>query len=90
MLGWAGKILLAALVLLAVVYVGDYLVFLVRGKPTDQVVINQYMGAPLKGDKTAFYYEGTGPVTCSRTLFPQGGLPTCRALRNHPSVSEDP
>ena len=90
LLRWLGQTLLAALILLALVYIGDYLIYLARGKPQDQLILNQYMSAPLKGNKTEYYYEGTGPVSCSKTLFPQGGLAPCWKLRNHPSISEEP
>jgi len=88
-LGWVARILLAAAVALAAVYVGDFVVFTARGKPMDQVVVNRYMTAPLKGNKTAYYFESSGPEPCAKTLFPQAGRAACWRLRRHPLV-EDP
>lgn len=88
-LSWAARILLAAGVALASVYVGDFVVFTVRGKPMDQVFVNRYMTAPLKGNKTAYYFESSGPEPCARALFPQAGRAACWKLRRHPLV-EDP
>jgi len=46
------------------------------------------MSTPLKGDKTEYFYEGTGPVSCSESLFPQSGWQPCWYLRKHPLSSE--
>jgi len=39
--------------------------------------------APLKGNKEEYYYDGTGPVDCSRSLFPQGGNGACWWMTRH-------
>jgi hypothetical protein len=46
------------------------------------------MAAPLKGNKTEFYYEGTGPVACAKSLFPQNGSNPCWYVRRHPLYAE--
>jgi hypothetical protein len=89
-LGWAGRILLAAGVALAAVYVGDFIVFTVRGNPMDQVVVSRYMAAPLKGNKTAYYFESSGPEPCAKAMFPQSGRSACWKLRKHPLVADQP
>lgn len=89
-LRWAGRILFVAGVSLASVYVGDFLVFTARGKPMDQVNVNRYMAAPLKGNKTAYYFESSGPEPCARALFPQAGRSSCWNLRRHPLIADPP
>jgi hypothetical protein len=90
MLRWLVRILFGALLLLALVYVGDFAVFTLRGKPQDQVNVNRYMAAPLKDNKTELYFESSGLAPCARALFPQAGLPTCWKLRKHPNIAEQP
>jgi len=87
-LGWAGRILLVSGVALAAVYVGDFIVFTLRGKPMDQVVVNRYLATPLKGNKTAYYFESSGPEPCAKALFPQAGRPACWRLRRKPVVAD--
>jgi len=87
-LRWVGRIVFLAGIALASVYVGDFLVFTVRGKPMDEVTVNRYMAAPLKGNKTAFYFESSGQEPCARTLFPQAGRSACWKLRRHPLVTD--
>ncbi len=85
---WVGFVLLGGIGVAALIYLGDTAAFYLRGKPTDQVVVSRYMSAPLKGDKTEYYYEGTGPVSCSKSLFPQIGWQPCWYLRKHPLSAE--
>jgi hypothetical protein len=87
-LRWLALTILAILAAAALLFVGDYVVFFLRGKPSGQVTVTSYMAAPLKGNKTEFYYEGTGPVSCSRSLFPQNGWQPCWYLRRHPLYAE--
>src|SRR5271165_2552129 len=87
-LRWLALTLLAMLAAAALVYVGDYAAFLLRGQPLDQVNVTRYMAAPLKGNKTEFYFEGRGPMSCAKSLFPQNGLTPCWYLRRHPLYSE--
>jgi hypothetical protein len=89
LLRWLGLTLLALICAAALIYVGDFALFHLRGKPVDQVVITRYMSAPLKNHKTELFYEGTGPAPCSRTLFPQSGMPPCWYLRRHPLAADN-
>ncbi|MFC5861382.1 hypothetical protein ACFPT7_03670 [Acidicapsa dinghuensis] len=74
---------------MALVYVVDYAQFLLRGHPQGQVNVTRYMTAHLKGTyKTEYFYEGSGPVPCSASLFPQDGLSPCWYLRRHPLYAE--
>ena len=85
---WIALGLLAVLAAGALVYLGDYVTFLLRGQPLDQVTVTRYMAAPMKGDKTEYYYEGSGPMACAKALFPQCGWTPCWYLRRHPLASE--
>ena len=87
-LRWLALTLLAILAVAALAFVGDYAVFQLRGKPHDQVTVTRYMAAPLKGNNTEFYYEGTEPVSCAKALFPQNGWNACWYVRRHPLYAE--
>ena len=67
-LRWSGLALLGLLGAAALVYLGDTAAYYLRGQPTDKVTVSRYMSAPLKGDKTEYFYEGTGPISCSKSL----------------------
>jgi hypothetical protein len=82
---WA---LLGALMLagaFVVVYMGDLLVYKVRGSPQSKVTVNQYLSIPLKGNKMEYDYEGTFDEPCASAVFAQGGLSPCWQLRRHPN-----
>jgi hypothetical protein len=80
--------LIAAVAIAVLIYVGDFALFYLRGKPHDQVVVSRYLAAPLKGNKTEYYFEGTGPMDCARALFPQAGWSPCWYLRRHTTYAE--
>lgn len=87
-LRWTAFVLLGALAAAALTYLGDTVTYMLRGQPTDQITVSRYMSAPLKGDKTEYFYEGTGPMSCSKSLFPQSGWQPCWYLRKHPLAAE--
>jgi hypothetical protein len=81
-----GKALGVLVILAALIYLGDWAVLRVRvarGTAYGTVQVNQFMTAPLKGNKVEYYWLGTVPVTCSRSLFPQNGYAACWWLRRH-------
>ena len=86
---WSGRTLLGLLAAAALIYVGDFALYQLRGHPLVQVTVTRYMTVPLKGtNKTDFYYEGTGPLNCSKSLFPQDSWSPCWYLRRHPLFAE--
>jgi hypothetical protein len=85
---WLGLFVLVVLGLAALTYIGDTALFYLRGKPQDQIDVTRYMETPLKGHKTEYFYEGSGTIACSRTLFQQGGMDPCWYRRRHPLYSE--
>ena len=70
-------------VLFVCVYVGDWMVFKLRGSPRSKVSVNKYVTIPLKGRKTEYDYLGTVDVPCTLSLFPQAGQSTCWQLRRN-------
>jgi len=92
---YVGRILawvLAGLVVAAaVVYLGDWAVWRIRvaqGGGMGTVVVSRFVVAPLKGNKEEYYFDGTGPMDCSRSLFPQGGNGACWWMTRHRTVYE--
>lgn len=84
------KILLGLLGLVVVVYLGDWVGWRVRGM--DQVEVTRVVTASLKGNKEAYYTDGTDTVACSRSMAPQPGsegfTTPCWWLRRHREVVE--
>jgi hypothetical protein len=89
---WTGRILLGIVAAAALIYVEDFALYVFRGHPLGQVTVTRYMTVPLKsgggGNKTEYFYEGTGPLSCSESLFPQDGWSPCWYLRRHPLYAE--
>jgi hypothetical protein len=86
---WGRRLgLLAAvmIVLLGMLFVGDWAVFRVRiahGTAYAVVEVNQFLATPLKGNKVEYDLTGTVQETCSRSIFPQKGNPACWWLQRH-------
>jgi len=45
--------------------------------------VSHFLSAPLKNNKEELDYLGSEEVTCSVSLFPQGGHAPCWYLRRH-------
>lgn len=84
---WLLRIAIAVIVLFAVIYVGDLVVYKLRGSPQSKVTVNRYVTVPLKGNKSEFDYQGTLDVPCSVSIFAQGGETACWQLRKNPNQS---
>jgi hypothetical protein len=91
---WGGRLVRSVLVLvflLVNLYVWDWVLLRIRvsrGTAFGSVQVNQFLATPLKGNKVEYDFMGTGPVTCSRSLFPQQGHPACWWLERHPTQWE--
>jgi hypothetical protein len=86
-----GRALVVLVVLLGLLYVGDWVVLRVRvshGTAYRVISVNQFLATPLKGNKVEYDLMGTVPVTCSRSIFPQQGNPACWWLEKHTSQWE--
>ena len=79
------------LVLLALVYVGDWAVWkirVVRGGGMGSVEVKRMVVASLKGNKEEYYPEGGETVACSQSLFPWVGGGACWWLQRNRIVLE--
>jgi len=86
-----GRIALALVVAAIVVYAVDWGVWRVRvarGGGVGTVQVNWFAVAELKGGKEDYYPDGNGPVKCSQSVFPQGGVNPCWWVVRHPVVFE--
>ncbi len=84
----ASQVLVLAIVLLGILYVGDWVVLrirIARGTAYGSVDVDQFLSSALKGNKTEYDFVGTVHQTCSRSLFPQKGNPACWWLQRHKS-----
>ena len=81
-----GVLGLAVAALLA--FVGDWMVYQLRGSPGAQVTVTRYLTVPLKGNRTEFDNEGTVQTPCARAIFPQGNLSPCWYLRRHATQAD--
>ena len=68
----------------SLVFVGDMLVFKMRGSPHATVSVTRYLTVPLKGNKTEYDFQSTLDVPCAVAIFPQGDESPCWQLRKNP------
>ena len=81
----AAGVLLAALLAFPL----DWMVWRARvadGGGMSSVTLSRFTVARLKGNKEEYYFDGTEPSNCSRSLFPQAGAGACWWLRRHAEV----
>jgi hypothetical protein len=86
---WLKRVAVVLLAAFVGIYVGDWIVYKLRGSPSSTVTVNRYQTVPLKGNKIEYDYLGTGEVACSISLFPQSGQSPCWRLRRHPNQTTD-
>jgi len=87
-----GRGVMGLLLVLAVVYVADWLVWNVRdarGNGTEQISVNQVSAAQLKNHREEYSFDGAITMTCAKSVFPPltagGWMPTCWYMRQHPT-----
>jgi hypothetical protein len=83
---WTFRLAAALAVLFALVYVGDWAVYRLRGSPQSKVTVNRFVSIPQKARKTEFDYLGTVDVPCAVALFSQGDESPCWRLRKNPDL----
>lgn len=83
---WAFRCGVSLALLFAIVYVGDWAIYKMRGSPQSKVTVNQYLSIPLKGRKTEYDYQGTFDQACAQALFAQGSLTPCWRLKRNPNL----
>ena len=86
LLRWTFRLAAALAVLFALVYVGDWAVYRLRGSPQSKVTVNRFVSIPQKARKTEFDYLGTVDVPCAVALFSQGDESPCWRLRKNPDL----
>lgn len=80
---WIRPIAILTAVATIALYLGDWGVFVLRGSPTANVAVEQYLAIPLKGNRTEYTSAGVASVPCSQSLLPQGGLDPCWRVARH-------
>jgi hypothetical protein len=87
------RALLAVLLVAAAAYPVDWAIWRSRvalskdgSGGMDQVQVDRFTVAELKGGKEDYYPNGTELMPCSRSLYPQGGNSACWWLRRHREV----
>ena len=80
---WVQRMVVVLVAAFAVLYLGDWAVYTLRGSPQGSVTVNRTLSVPLKGNKTEFDYLGSSQVPCSMSLFSQGGESPCWQLRRN-------
>lgn len=86
---WLVRSAVALFAIALLIYPADWLVWEARNllrSGTGSVEVFYATAAELKGNKEEYYSDGVRTVTCSRSLFPQGGDSACWWLRRHPQV----
>jgi len=83
---WMLRIAAVLAVLFALIYVGDWAVYRLRGSPQAQVTVNKFGSIPQKARKTEIDYLGTFDAPCAIALFDQAGESACWQLRRNPNI----
>jgi hypothetical protein len=81
------KVLVGLIVALTILYLGDWGVWRARiamGSGMGKATVSRFQVAPLKGNKEEYYFDGTGEVDCSRSIFPQAPGGACWWVARHP------
>jgi hypothetical protein len=82
-MNWIQRILVLLVTVPAVIYLGDWAVVKVRGTPTSQVTIKQYLAIPQKGNKLQYVPADPAIEECVEALFPHGGDRPCWYVHGH-------
>jgi len=83
-LRWTVRGALAISAAFALLYLGDWAVFAMRGAPRGTVTVESTAVVPLKGNKQEYVDQGSTQLTCARALFGQNGMDPCWQLRRKP------
>lgn len=84
---FVGRTLAALVLIMAVLYVGDYLLLRYRiarnQAPYGTVTVRPYYAVPRKDHKVEFLFSDPEDDTCVNSLFPHLGDSPCWYLRAH-------
>jgi hypothetical protein len=82
---WIFRVLVVLAAGFVLAYLGDLVLFTLRGSPQSTVTVNLFQTVPLKGNKEEYDYLGSQQQPCSESLFPRAGLSACWLLRRSPN-----
>jgi hypothetical protein len=82
---WLIRVLIVLVAAFVLTYLGDLVLYKLRGSPQSTVTVNLFQTVPLKGNKEEYDFLGSQQQSCSESLFPQAGLSACWQLRRHPN-----
>ncbi len=80
--------LIAAVIVVGALYLGDFLSLRFRVPSRDtfgNVTVHTYYVVKLKSGKTEYDYAGDNNVSCTNSMFPQFGTQPCWYARRHTS-----
>ena len=77
------RLLVGLFAFLALGYGSDWAAWQLRGKVTGLVMVSREVVAPLKGGREEYYFDGTVPEACSKSMLPEGGMRACWWLERH-------
>ncbi len=78
------RVLIAAALLICIVYAGDDLRFrIAKGKAFATVRVQRYYSVMKKDGKPDYYFDQPQNETCIRSLFPHLGYTPCWYLNRH-------
>lgn len=85
---WAVRTVAVLAAAFALVYLGDWGMYTLRGAPRSTVMVHRMLVVPLKGGKQEIVDQGSEAQGCSVSLFAQSGLAACWNLRRNPNQSQ--
>jgi hypothetical protein len=77
------RALIAAIVILLLIYLLDGLVLHLRHEPFGSIVVSRYDAISEKNGRVEFAVEPPVAQPCAHSLFPHSGYPTCWYLSRH-------
>ena len=83
------RALVAVLVSLVIVYIGDYVALRSRSEPYGKVTVQNYYAVPRKDGRTEYMLEDPVTKTCVHALFPHRGCAPCWYLSRRTEKRED-
>jgi hypothetical protein len=74
---------IAAVALLIIWYIGDYISLKLRGSPLSTIQITKFYAIPQKSGKTEYEPGEPETQTCVNSMFPHLGYSPCWYVRRH-------
>jgi hypothetical protein len=77
------RIATVLILLIVVLYLGDYVVVNLRSQPTGTCQITKFYAVPQKDGKTSYEPGEPETQTCSNSIFPHMGYSPCWYVKRH-------